>query len=142
MLVTRVPGSWRVEAARVEVLLAQHVVEVDAGAGRQHAGAGPVRAGDAGGVALRVEHRDVRRRPERPAARATRSARGDPLGAPRPRADPPRNRSANRSSYSRSWKSPSRARLGLGHHLGKQRERRWDRRAAAGCPTAASSSSA
>ena len=54
----------RVEAERVEVLLAEHVVEDHAGAGHQHAGAGAVRAGDAGAHPVGVEHRDVGGRAE------------------------------------------------------------------------------
>ena len=61
------PGSRReaVESERVQVLLAEHVVQVDAGPRSHDAGAGAVRAGDADGVAVRVQRGDVRRRPER-----------------------------------------------------------------------------
>ena len=52
-------GLVAVVAQRVEVLLTQHVVEVDAGAGHDHARARPVRAGDRGAAAVGVEHRDV-----------------------------------------------------------------------------------
>ena len=46
MLGTRAPGRVPVEPERVQVLLAEHVVQVHAGAGHHHAGAGAVRAGD------------------------------------------------------------------------------------------------
>ena len=61
MLGTRAPGAMLVEAERVQVLLAQHVVQVHAGAGHHHARARAVRAGHRRAGALGVHHRDVRR---------------------------------------------------------------------------------
>ena len=63
----------------------EHVVEVDAGPGSQHAGPGPVRAGDARGVAVRVQHGDVRRRARAARPRATQAPVSDPLGGLAPR---------------------------------------------------------
>ncbi len=67
----RQPPARRVavEAERVEILLAEHVVQVHAGAGHDDARARPVRAGHRARPALAVEHRDVGGRPERRAAR-------------------------------------------------------------------------
>ena len=47
------------EARRVEVLLAQHVVQVHAGAGHHHARARAVGAGHGGAAAVAVHHRHV-----------------------------------------------------------------------------------
>ena len=44
-----------------EVVLAEHVVEVEPGAGHDHAGPRSGRGRDGGRVAVRVDHRDVRR---------------------------------------------------------------------------------
>ena len=44
-----------------QVLLAHHVVQVQAGAGHDHAGVAAVRRGVGAGVAVGVDHRDVRR---------------------------------------------------------------------------------
>src|SRR5439155_561662 len=48
-------------AHRIEVVLTEHVVEVDAGTGHDHPRAGAVRGGQRGGVARRVDGRDVSR---------------------------------------------------------------------------------
>ena len=82
---SRAPGGRDVEAERVQVLLAEHVVDVDAGARARSARAGAVRAGDARRAALGVDRGDVGRRAEAvrgPSPRGTRSPR--PPGA-RPR---------------------------------------------------------
>ena len=79
--------------------------------GTHDAGAGAVRAGDAGGVAVRVQRGDVRRGPEPlPAGvrRRPRPCRHD-LGRARSRRAGDRNSVANPSSCSRSWKSAPRA---------------------------------
>ena len=102
-----------VAALRVQVLLAEHVVQVHAGARHDHAGARPVRAGDAGarrrrrpsprcGWSMPSRERDLaRRRLERLLRRG--SARGSPRSA-----GPARN-------------SSSRARLVAVHHLAERR---------------------
>src|SRR5439155_10510224 len=55
-------GSALVTTAHgIEVVLAEHVVEVDAGARHDHAGAGAVRGSERGGVAGRVDDGDVGR---------------------------------------------------------------------------------
>src|SRR5437763_183783 len=60
-------GRVEVVAVGIEIVLAEHVVQVHAGAGNDDPGARAVRAGDAGAAAVRVEHREVRRRAEPPA---------------------------------------------------------------------------
>ena len=59
MLGTLRAGRVAVEAERVQVLLAEHVVEVHARAGHHHARARAVRAGDRGAGAVGVHHRHV-----------------------------------------------------------------------------------
>ena len=122
MLVSRGPGPRR--PAADEVVLAEHVVQVDAGAGDDHARAGAGRGRERGGVAVAVDHRDVRR----PAGRSRLGARparllldpalrrrgGTPARAAAP-ARPPRWRS-------RVKPPASRAAL-LAHHLGERRDR-------------------
>ena len=103
------PGRMAVKAERVEVLLAHHVVEVDAGAGHDDARALAVGARHAARAAVGVEHRDVRRRAEPAAEEALEEARlAEPLeelrralalgGAPSPR----RRRAAPAATGSRS----------------------------------------
>ena len=66
------------EAVRVEVLLAEHVVDVDPGSRDDQARAGAVRAGDAGADSARVDHHQV-------SGRAEAIARPGPCGRPQPR---------------------------------------------------------
>ena len=61
---SRRPGGWREEAERREVLLAHHVVEVQAGAGHDDARALAVGRGHRARPAVGVDHGDVGRRAE------------------------------------------------------------------------------
>ena len=60
MLVMRIPGTSSGDAP-LRSVSPEHVVEMDAGAGHEDAGAAARRAGQRGGVAVGVEHADVRR---------------------------------------------------------------------------------
>ncbi len=91
------PGGHDVEAERVQVLLAQHVVDVHPRARHEHAGAGAVRAGDAAQPPLGVHRRDVGGRAE-PVAGA--------LVGPIGRASPERTRCAPPSSRASERNSP------------------------------------
>ena len=71
----RRPGVVAVKAERVEVLLAEHVVDVDAGPGDDQPGPGPVRAGDARAHPVAVDRRDVGRRAEPVARRGSAPAK-------------------------------------------------------------------
>src|SRR5262249_59479410 len=57
----RQPAARRVtvKSERVQILLAEHVVEMDAGAGHDDSGARSVAAGDRARETLAVERRDV-----------------------------------------------------------------------------------
>ena len=120
MLVSRMPGRER-ERGDVEVGLAEHVVEVDAGAGNDDARAAAGRAGQRGGVPVGVEHADLGR-PGGLRAAKWHSPRV-PLGRcrpPRAPAAPPRRGRARARTRACAARSPSAARRDAGHRRGRR----------------------
>ena len=99
---SRVPGGGRVQAGRVELLLAEAVVEPDAGAGRDHPGAVAGREGHGARRAGRG------RWPTRGRSSPTRGRRGGRGRRGRGTPARPPTRSGAWSSTSRRWPSTAR----------------------------------